>query len=542
MYYLGHRGLRLNPKSDDSKEKGLPLLKLTDNQRGKIQSSATASSLEAVSWGLAFSDTIRSAFPFSRKVSFEDRGLAIESSWWTRMGANDSDWKSMRDLHMSDLVHLTNEGKIPPVIFNATAVETGQRAMISTFISNKERSGNAKTGEPEIDFERVMTPIDLLEFYKPLVRDEQLIDIRVSTAVRLSASFSYITPVARAHISDDVKSENFAEHSHRLNYHFCDGGYADNTGIVAAIQVISDLIDEYKRENVAAPFEQILFVSLESFPNTAVSIENDTTGLKSGFLGPIHSMVNARVSSQSERAQIEHRLMGRDSTFRKGPDDDVLASFDTRLLNTLGKSASDALTIVKEIPEAKLDVQSRKDIERRLGALVKQATLGTESTDSQKRVLSPGQAAQIQSTAGQVLEPSFWGKAQDADLTLEVKDAIARVKNASKEIVESTLEKASPATIDGFKPIAIHSLELRFDPLANKLESPPLSWKLSPYDIWRIQESWKTREERIRLANERKKADGAMSASANDSPTSNNKVRQIEELGDFFNMNVDAKK
>ena len=40
-------------------------------------------------------------------------------------------------------------------------------------------------------------------------------------------------------------------------------------------------------------------------------------------------MVNARVSSQAERAQIEHRLFQQDKTFDAGTDDELLASFDT---------------------------------------------------------------------------------------------------------------------------------------------------------------------------------------------------------------------
>ena len=56
---------------------------------------------------------------------------------------------------------------------------------------------------------------------------------RVSTAARLSATFPYVTPAARALPRADLVPNSDAESL--STYHVVDGGYADNEGAVTSV-------------------------------------------------------------------------------------------------------------------------------------------------------------------------------------------------------------------------------------------------------------------------------------------------------------------
>jgi Patatin-like phospholipase len=336
MYYLGKRGFRKNSKSEELKP---PVcMSIAPNTREAIQKAASDSSLEAIGWGLAFPDLARMVPGLNLKVSKEDdRGLALESQWWTRMGREwpikrsggadaeraQDETSMMRELRMRDLLPATNQGLIPPVIFNATTVETGQRTMIATFATNPEAT-SSKASANTIEYERISKPIDFFGFYEPLFLNPLHVNPRVSAAVRLSSSFAYVTPVARPTLPTDLLKPNLTDFMKlRKNYHLCDGGYSENTGLVAALRVITELINQHIEEKSAPPFDRILFLSIESFPDNLVETDNDVTGISSGIIGPLSAIFASRVASQAERAELELELLIR--------SDDQAASFPFKL-------------------------------------------------------------------------------------------------------------------------------------------------------------------------------------------------------------------
>lgn len=327
MQYVGHRGPIDQP--------------LTAETKDSINKLARERSLEAVSWGLAFPDFVRAIAP-PAAPPLTDRAWALESWWWSQMGrkGNSGDRQAMQEVTIRDLIPLIKEYKIPPIVFNSTCVETGQRVLISPMHADiapqpdsldwprvqgvddrDERSRILDTTAHQL----VSKPIDFLDFYDACLvgnrRDDPnagtRANLRISTAARLSATFSYVTPVARPCPTQGfgllpliqrrmARPTNLEK---RLHLHFCDGGYADNPGLVTAIRSLKDLLDYYQKNDLAAPFDQVLIVRIEPFPKTAAEVAKDNTGYTSAVYGPTAAMHATRVSTQAERGELEMRLL-----------------------------------------------------------------------------------------------------------------------------------------------------------------------------------------------------------------------------------------
>ena len=106
--------------------------------------------MEAVSWGFAFPDLVRSVFP-PLASRIHDRGWALESTWWNRLGRGHDDRILMRDLRIRDLIPAVKAHRMPAVIFNATTVETGQRVLIAPVSTSPVQV--ASDGRPKVIFQ-----------------------------------------------------------------------------------------------------------------------------------------------------------------------------------------------------------------------------------------------------------------------------------------------------------------------------------------------------------------------------------------------------
>ena len=95
----------------------------------------------------------------------------------------------------------------------------------------------------------------------------------------------------------------------RLHLHFCDGGYADNPGLITAINAVKNLMEYYKRNDLDVPFDRVVIVRIEPFPKTAAEVAKDNTGYTSAVYGPTAAMHATRVSSQAERGELELQLL-----------------------------------------------------------------------------------------------------------------------------------------------------------------------------------------------------------------------------------------
>ncbi len=172
-----------------------------------VRENAQSSSLHAVGWGLLYWDIRRPYIPWSVGL-FNDRGFALERAWRRADGLDAplSAWRSgVRDGHR------------PAVLFNATAADIGTRFLFSNTQVQEE--------EGQSDFHQSYPGKDVL----------------ISTAVRLSATFPYVSPVARAFDGQLMPDEP----------HMADGGYYDAYGVSSLVQWLDEaLLDERSSTSV----------------------------------------------------------------------------------------------------------------------------------------------------------------------------------------------------------------------------------------------------------------------------------------------------
>jgi hypothetical protein len=175
--------------------------------------SATESSLDEVAWGLAWTDFLRSLFPWVCG-SFVGRGRALETAWCLN-SAKDRKQGSHMDLPLSDWNPRVASGELPAVIMNATIAETGERLLLATTRMTLEHTrGRAR--------------IDAAALHR--VNGQEL-DVAVVTAARLSATFPYVTPASR---SDAPGPQP----------HIVDGGYYDNYGMSTLVEWLDEALSD----------------------------------------------------------------------------------------------------------------------------------------------------------------------------------------------------------------------------------------------------------------------------------------------------------
>ena len=181
------------------------------------------SSLERLSRGIALAEIWKSAWPVT---VHKDRGVVLEQ-----------DWGRLR-YPLRCLAPLEAEGKVPSLIFSPMIVEDGRRLLISNLELGRDTSGRGWANSPII--EAAGRPINLDEF-GPDVRNDgtehrrfslssleyfRLFptpahrDLMVSTAVRMSASFPFVSPAVNLPTDPPRR--------------VVDAGYYDNYGVQVA--------------------------------------------------------------------------------------------------------------------------------------------------------------------------------------------------------------------------------------------------------------------------------------------------------------------
>jgi hypothetical protein len=225
----------------------------------KIRFNAVRSSLSAVGWGMLYPDLARTMPLVGIAVPETfDRGWSLENAWATG-------WKGPPDATpwMQNWRLDVAKGRRPAVIFNATAVESGQRFLIGS----TEVSG-----------------VGAVQFFKEFGDW----DIRVPTAARLSATFPYVTPEAKPSKGPDT-----------VRYHVADGGFYDNSGLLSAIEWLQDAQKEL------APFK-ILLIVIDARPGTPNKPTSWSWQRQS--IGPLETLLNVRTSSQEIRDDFELQM------------------------------------------------------------------------------------------------------------------------------------------------------------------------------------------------------------------------------------------
>lgn len=248
-----------------------------------VVDQAATSSLSAVVWGMAYPDLVHTLLPLPFGG---DRGGALESSW----ARADEGLRRGLSTWRPGVV----KGWRPATAFNATIAETGERLLFAT--TDFERQGSKS--------------FNTLAGY----------DLPIVTAARLSASFPYVTPAARA--SPEVPD--------RLSFHVVDGGYYDNYGMVTLVDWLDMALSDAKE--AGRPVRRVLVLQIIGAPDVTGTLyrfaddapadacpspqlstlaRHDTSGWLYQLGAPLATMLAVRDTGQRAHNRTELDLLQR---------------------------------------------------------------------------------------------------------------------------------------------------------------------------------------------------------------------------------------
>jgi hypothetical protein len=183
---------------------------------------------------------------------------------------------------------------MPVPIFNATLAETGQRLVISPVLKCPAAEANAA---------------EACEFFN-LYQDDETNPL-VTTMVRLSATFPYVSPISRAEGIGVAEAKR---------YHVADGAYAENGGVFTLLDWADELVERYAHE-ARRPFDRILIIRILPFPlREQPAAAKPNQGWTYELLGPLDTIENVRTASQSERNDFDLELLT--TPIETGPAED----------------------------------------------------------------------------------------------------------------------------------------------------------------------------------------------------------------------------
>jgi len=241
---------------------------LPDNgELEKVVEKAERSSLDEVAWGLVYPDFQRALFPLITRKS--DRGLALEQAL---AAGTELSQKSLTDWREG-----VRDGWRPATIFNATITETGEPFLLGT--TDIKQQANGFIGK------------NFGDYYPGL-------DMSVVTAARLSASFPYVSPAARA--DNDGLNHN--------QLHVVDGGYYDNYGMSSLAAWLDQALKSEGNE-----VKHVLVIQIHGAP-TSPARDNHLGGYQSWLFqtyAPLSTIVGVRDGGQISHNNIEFDLLKR---------------------------------------------------------------------------------------------------------------------------------------------------------------------------------------------------------------------------------------
>ena len=202
-----------------------------------IVDRAEGSSIDEISWGVLYPDLVRTILSVPLPVGW-DRGRALEWAWLR----HDSHWDNRSGIEegLSDWREDAEKGDRPAVIFNTTITESGQRLPLATTDLPKGTPGRLN--------------------YDQLFTEGERKDIRILTAARLSASFPYVSPAARATEVEGPQS------------HIVDGGYYDNYGISSLVEWLDAKLRSDQNIN------KVLIIEIRGAPSPPSYANDDASG------------------------------------------------------------------------------------------------------------------------------------------------------------------------------------------------------------------------------------------------------------------------
>jgi hypothetical protein len=119
-------------------------------------------------------------------------------------------------------------------------------------------------------------------------------DVEIPMAVRMSASFPFVTPVARL--------QGYDSQVHPFP-HLADGGYYDNYGLYSLMAWLQEALASSGKP------PEVLVLRIESFPTTVEKTEAQGWPFQSW--APLTAMMSVRSAAQRQRNETDLRLFQR---------------------------------------------------------------------------------------------------------------------------------------------------------------------------------------------------------------------------------------
>lgn len=265
----------------------------TPERLEEIRRSTASDSLRATAWGIVYPDFLRIAFAplfelWPRAENW-DRAAATEAAWRASTGSADPEttlgqWRAA-----------VRRGHRPISLINTTTVETGE-----TFI---------------------MAPIDIdpategLQGVPSFFHEYSSHDVQALTAARMSATFPWVSPVARPRLAlqggDTVTGTGTGagDDEPRISrpFYLADGGYFDNFGVATLIRWLTAIVPgfmelEPRAAGAEGPKRLMLLLIRDSTPVPAERRRfTQERGFRYELTGPIETMLNSRGSTQDAR-------------------------------------------------------------------------------------------------------------------------------------------------------------------------------------------------------------------------------------------------
>lgn len=333
-----------------------------------VRTAANQASLEAVAWGLLHTDLWRMVIPWGRFG--HDRAWFLEQANVENLyiinhppanGETTDDMYFPADWSQScgivalrpDFSEMSeDQNNIPAFSLNATAVETGERFLLSNYMPPQ----SAAIAEP-LGMPNWQSADSFLSQYtqQPSQAEAQpgakardygratSYDMNIATAARLSANFPYVSPVDRADAEGDCASVG---DSRCGTFHLADGGYYDNDGVATAVEFLwlamgrasgaapsgamagdpkpsdppASGRNAAQAGDAAAPNnERVLLIQIRDSPlppdcdNWSTAVAEDALAQSPGIsqsLAPVHTVYSSWHVSESTRNQRELSALG----------------------------------------------------------------------------------------------------------------------------------------------------------------------------------------------------------------------------------------
>lgn len=245
-----------------------------------------------------------------------DRGYALEKNWQKTLTVGGKKPPTLDDRREQILA-----GKIPISVYNTTLVENGRPFFVSPmkFVEGKMSDYVSKLLTKDTD-----TALDFKTLYHNCgTNGDQACNLALTTAARLSASFPYVTPMARNDRENiiknkegqniKIKDKNGNDTDFLQNYHIADGEYYDNSGTFTAMNWLNNFLEynnSLENKDHRINIKKVMILQINAFPEEDLKLDQEgSLGFLVSTTGPLNTLAGIRDSTQIGRNKIFAQLL-----------------------------------------------------------------------------------------------------------------------------------------------------------------------------------------------------------------------------------------